>query len=144
MGITSSDSQEEATDLAETWRVSKLTVDLTFVEGIPVIQASGECDLITCRKLKEVADNLIGSGINKIVFDLRDMSYIDSSGFRVLLQAKERVSEKGGDIALVSLTAPVQRVFNILHLAERVHQANTVGEAIRKLNPDQDLDTDDV
>ncbi len=119
--------------MAETWHVSRLTVDIRYEEDIAVIEARGECDLITSRKLKEAADSLFNTGRCKIIFDLRDMNYIDSSGFRVLLEAKNKAVEKGGDIALVSLTAPVERVYTLLRLNELVMRTDTVGEAIEKL-----------
>ncbi|HET6456148.1 MAG TPA: STAS domain-containing protein [Armatimonadota bacterium] len=119
--------------MAETWRVSKLDVDVKYEDGIPIIEARGECDLITSRRLKDVAESLITTGQCRIVFDLRDMSYIDSSGFRVLLEAKNGVARKGGNIALVSLTAPVERVFNLLRLGELIIRTDTVQEAVDQL-----------
>jgi anti-anti-sigma factor len=119
--------------MAETWRVSKLDVDVKYEDGIPIIEARGECDLITSRKLKDVAESLITTGQCRIVFDLRNMSYIDSSGFRVLLEAKNGVAGKGGNIALVSLTAPVERVFNLLRLGELIIRTDTVQEAVDQL-----------
>lgn len=119
--------------MAETWRVSKLDVTTQFEGDIPIITASGEADLITSRKLKETADNLIATGHCKIVFDLRDTTYIDSSGFRALLEARNKVVQKGGNIALVSLTAPVERVFNLLHLGELIITTDTVEQAVEQL-----------
>jgi len=119
--------------MAETWRVSKLDVEVRHENGIPIIEGKGECDLITSRRLKEVADSLINTGQCRIVFDLREMSYIDSSGFRVLLEAQNKVAERGGSIALVSLTVPVERVFNLLRLGELIVRTDTVQEAVDKL-----------
>lgn len=121
--------------MAETWRVSRLDVDIRYQDDIPIIEARGECDLITSRKLREAADSLVNTGRCRIIFDLREMTYIDSSGFRVLLETKNKVAEKGGGIALVSLTAPVERVFNLLRLGELIIRTDTVEEAIEKLKP---------
>lgn len=121
--------------MAETWRVSKLDINIRYEDDIPIIEAHGEADLITSRKLREAAESLINTGRCRIVFDLRDMTYIDSSGFRVLLEAKNKVSQRGGDIALVSLTAPVERVFNLLRLGELIIRTDTVEEAVEKLKP---------
>ncbi|MDH7481508.1 MAG: STAS domain-containing protein [Armatimonadota bacterium] len=119
--------------MAETWHVSKLDVDIHYIDDIPIIEAKGECDLITSRKLKEAADNLLETGRNKIIFDLRNMVYIDSAGFRVLLDTKNRATEKGGDIVLVSLTEPVDRAFKLLRLDELIIRAETIEEAIKHL-----------
>lgn len=119
--------------MAETWRVSKLEVSVRYEDDIPVIEARGECDLITSRRLKETSDDLIRVGHNNIVFDLRDTTYIDSSGFRALLEARNKVVQRGGNIALVSLTAPVERVFNLLRLEQLIIRTETLEEAVLKL-----------
>lgn len=121
--------------MAETWHVARLKVDSRFEGDIAIIDARGECDLITSRKLKEVTDGLFEEGRCKIVFDLQEMNYIDSSGFRVLLEAKNKATERGGDVALVSLAAPVERVYTLLRLNELVMRTNTVDEAIKALSP---------
>jgi len=123
--------------VADKLDVSRLTVLVRYHDGIPVIEAHGECDLITSRKLRETSESLINTGHNLLVFDMRDMGYIDSSGFRVLLEAKNKVSERGGDIILVSLTVPVERVFRLLHLDELVKRTDTVEEAVHLLESKQ-------
>jgi len=119
--------------VAETWRVSKLDVDIRYQDNIPIIEGRGECDLITSRKLRKAVETLINAGHCTIAFDLRNITYIDSSGFRVLLEAKKKVAQRSGDIALVSMTAPVHRVFNLLRLGELIIRADTVEEAVEKL-----------
>lgn len=119
--------------MADTWHVARLKVDVRHEDDVAIIQAQGECDLITSRKLKEAADSLFNTGRCKIIFDLEEMDYIDSSGFRVLLEAKNNATERGGDIVLVSLTAPVERVYSLLRLNELVPRTDTVEQAIEKL-----------
>ena len=106
---------------------------MLFRSDVPVIEAHGECDLITSRKLKDAADYLIQTGRNKMVFDLRDTTYIDSSGFRALLDARNNAVNRGGNIALVSLTAPVERVFSLLRLDEIIIRTDTVENAVERL-----------
>lgn len=121
--------------MADTWHVSRLKVGIGHRDDVSIIEARGDCDLITCRKLREAADNLLNTGRCKIVFDCRDMSYIDSSGFRILLDVRDKAVKKGGNIALVSLAAPVERAFKLLRLDELIITANTVEEAVEKLKP---------
>lgn len=123
--------------MADTWHVSRLKVDVRDEGDVTIIEARGECDLITSRKLKEASDGLFSTGRCKLIFDLREMNYIDSSGFRVLLEAKNKAVERGGDIALVSLTAPVERVYTLLRLNEMVLRTDTVDQAVEKLNVTQ-------
>lgn len=123
--------------MADTWHVSRLKVDVRYEDDVAIIEAQGECDLITSRKLKEAADSLFNTGRCKIIFSLQEMNYIDSSGFRVLLEAKNKAVGKGGDIALVSLTAPVERVYTLLRLNELVMRTDTVEQAVELLKPFQ-------
>jgi len=119
--------------VAEAWRVSKLDVDIRYQDNIPIIVGHGECDLLTSRKLQKAVDSLVGAGYCRMAFDLREMTYIDSSGFRVLLEARNKVVQKAGNIALVSMTAPVERVFNLLRLGELIIRTDTIDEAAEKL-----------
>lgn len=119
--------------MSEPWQVSKIEVTVSYEGGIPIVRASGECDLITSRKLKDVVENLIETGHCHIVFDFREMTYIDSSGFRALLEARNKAIEKGGNIALISMTPPVERVFDLLHLGELITRTETVQEAVGAL-----------
>jgi len=123
----------EVASLADTWHVSRLEVNIRYEQDIPVVETRGECDLITSRKLKDAIDNLISTGHYKIIFDFRDMSYIDSSGFRTLLDAKTRVAQHGGEIVLISLTAPVERVFELLGLGDLIIRTASLEEAITTL-----------
>ena len=127
--------------MADSWHLTRLKIDVRHEDDIAIIEASGECDLITSRMLKETADGLFEEKSCKIIFDLRNMDYIDSSGFRVLLEAKSIASNQGGDIALVSLPPPVERVYTLLRLDELVMRTDSVDEAVSRLrllhcNPD--------
>jgi anti-anti-sigma factor len=48
-----------------------------------------------------------------IVLDLSDLSFIDSSGLRVLLLADGRARESGRELVLTRSTDAVQRVFEM-------------------------------
>lgn len=120
--------------MSEGWQVSKLKVEISYIDNIPVINAKGECDLITSKKLRQAVDNLIGAGHYNIIFDFREMTYIDSSGFRALLDTRNKIEQKNGEIVLVCLTAPVERVFNLLRLDELISRTETVEDALEYLS----------
>ena len=119
--------------MAETWKVAKLDVTVEYKDSIPVIIASGEADLITSRKLISTVESLVNTGHYKLIFDFREISYIDSSGFRVLLTAKKQVADKRGDVVLISAGAPVERIYNLLKLDSLIYRTDTVEDAIEKL-----------
>ena len=56
---------------------------------------------------------LVQAGRNAIVIDLKNIIYISSAGFRVLLIANRATSEKKGKLALCGITGEVSRLFEI-------------------------------
>ncbi len=53
-------------------------------ETVEVI--NGEVDVATAPQMAEVASRAVGIGIDPVVFDLRGVTYFDSSGMGVLVQ----------------------------------------------------------
>lgn len=119
--------------MEDSWRVPKLDVSVSYQDGIPIVKAKGECDLITSCKLKEAVDNLMASGHCKIIFDMQDVAYTDSAGFRILLEARNKAAAKSGSIVLVSMKPPVERAFSLLRLGELISHAKSVEEALGML-----------
>ena len=56
-------------------------------EGVPVVIVSGELDVSNVDVLKARVASVTASHPERIIFDLRDLRYIDSAGIAVLLSA---------------------------------------------------------
>jgi anti-anti-sigma factor len=78
----------------------QITVD--EIEGMPVVRASGEVDLATAPTLQLVHDELTGRKPQALVFDFTGITYLDSSGLKVLLLARERLGSYGGQVMVIS------------------------------------------
>ena len=63
-----------------------LTVGTREVDGVTIVDLSGRITLgdTSSGKLRETVKELLGSGAKKILLNLGDVSYIDSSGLRSL------------------------------------------------------------
>ena len=87
--------------------------------GTWVLRASGEIDVATSpelrRELHQLADRQ-----GSIVVDLRDVTFIDSSGLGVLVGTLKRLRERDPDATLVleGLQDPVRKVFDITGLSD--------------------------
>lgn len=96
---------------------SRLVIVERHVDDVTVLALAGQMllddgDLAFRRKIHELIDN----GDVKIVVDLGDVSYIDSSGVGMLVAKVKTVREKGGDIKLVRLTRRTQNLLAMLKL----------------------------
>jgi anti-anti-sigma factor len=103
------------------------TVELseTIDGGVKVLTVGGEVDLETSSRLREAIDHLAGIGPKRLVVDLTDCSYIDSTGLAVLFHAAGRsegfaiVAGEGPPREVLEVTgiAAVVPVFETLQLA---------------------------
>ena len=83
--------------------------------SLHVVALHGELDVASADGLHSLAE-LAGSFL---VFDLSDLTFIDSSGIGALLMARNRIlAEARGDLVVTSPTAPVRRTLEIVGLDE--------------------------
>ena len=65
-----------------------------------VVRPCGELDLATAPDLEDLVIGRLADG-TPVVLDLRGLSFMDSSGVRVLVAAHARASDGGGDLTIV-------------------------------------------
>lgn len=82
-----------------------------------VLVPRGEIDLSTVNLVRAALDELEEAGFRRIVLDLRGVTFIDSSGLRVVI---EEVQKDGIDFAVIPGNDVVQRVFEVVGLLDVV------------------------
>jgi anti-sigma B factor antagonist len=86
-----------------------LDVTTRSMDGITIIDVSGRMDAATSRDVETALNSIIESGTRKIVFHGKDLSYISSSGLRVILASLKRLKQDSGEMALAALQpAPLE------------------------------------
>ena len=78
----------------------------------------GELDLDTVGVLDEQMRELRTVGFRRWVLDLRKLSFIDSSGLRLLITANAGAREAGTELRLIQGPPQIQRVFEITGLLD--------------------------
>ena len=87
------------------------------VDGITIVDLSGRITLGEGSvKLRESVRDLVGKGRNKILLNLGDVTYIDSSGIGELVSAFTTVRNQGGELKLLNLTKKVHELLQITKL----------------------------
>jgi anti-sigma B factor antagonist len=83
------------------------------------LRVVGEVDVASSPALRARISELIDDGAERIVLDVGEMSFIDSSGLGVLVGALKRLRELDrDDLVLSGLQGPPRRVFEITGLTE--------------------------
>lgn len=67
-------------------------------------------------QLKDTLDQMITSGVKKIVLNLQEVAYVDSGGLGELVRSLAAVGRHGGQLKLVNLTAKITDLLVITKL----------------------------
>ncbi|MGZ4875107.1 MAG: STAS domain-containing protein [Candidatus Angelobacter sp.] len=87
------------------------------VGGVAVVDMSGRITLGEGSVvLRDTIRDLIGKGNKKILLNLGDVTYIDSSGIGELVSAFTAVRREGGELKLLNLTKKVHDLLQITKL----------------------------
>jgi anti-sigma B factor antagonist len=87
------------------------------VDGITVVDMSGRITLGEGSVvLRDTIRDLISKGQKKILLNLGDVTYIDSSGIGELVSAFTAVRREGGELKLLNLTKKVHDLLQITKL----------------------------
>ena len=73
----------------------------------------GELDLAARSQLDQAIDDLRCSGVDRLILDLRRLSFLDSSGLRLVLDLHAAARGDGFELQLVPGPPQVQRVFEL-------------------------------
>ena len=110
---------------------------MQLVEGVindvTVLEAHGRLDSTTAKEFSDRLIALVQTGQNAIVVDLKNIAYISSAGFRVLLIANRVAAEKRIKLALCGVIGEVRRLFEIGDFTERFVICQTQADGIGQL-----------
>jgi anti-sigma B factor antagonist len=86
-------------------------------QDITIVDLSGQIKLGEGSSvLRETVKDLLGKGRKKILLNLADINYIDSSGVGELVSAFTSVRNQGGELKLLHLTKKVHDILQITKL----------------------------
>ena len=94
-----------------------MTTATRQIGGITIVDISGQIVFgEESSALRAVVCDLLGEGHRKIVLNLADVDYIDSTGLGHLVSAVASVRKMKGDLKLLKLTKKVHDVLQITKL----------------------------
>jgi anti-sigma B factor antagonist len=85
--------------------------------GVSIVDLSGRITLGEgSSTIREMVRDLLGKGQKKILLNLADVNYIDSSGLGELVSAFTTVRNQGGELKLLSLNKKIRDLLQITRL----------------------------
>lgn len=93
-----------------------------------LVTLRGEVDIYTAPRFKESLLELLEAGVSRVVVDLSEVTFIDSTALGVLIGGVRRLHDRDGRMALVVTSRPVERVLTVTGL-DRVFAIHATRDA---------------
>lgn len=95
----------------------RMTANTRVVGGVTIVDLSGRIVLGEgSTGVRNLVRELISDGIRKILLNLRDVDYVDSSGLGELVCAFTSMRSHGGELKLLHVTRRVRSLLQITKL----------------------------
>ncbi|KZC95100.1 MULTISPECIES: STAS domain-containing protein [Clavibacter] len=97
-------------------------------DDVTVVAVTGMLNMASAPELREAVHDALAGGASRIVVDLAEVDFIDSSGLGALIAGLKSARDAGGDLRL---SAPGPQVAMVLQLSnlDRVLIASPTSEA---------------
>ena len=73
----------------------------------------GELDIFTAPQLEQVIREATSEPVSELVLDLRELTFMDSTGLRTLAQANQRTQQAGTTLSIWRGPHQIERVLEI-------------------------------
>jgi anti-sigma B factor antagonist len=84
-----------------------------------VVSVHGELDLAALPRLQPVVNDAVRSGLPRVLIDLCDVSFMDSTGLGLLMNALRRLEYADRRLLIACADGPVRRVFALTRLSSQ-------------------------
>jgi anti-sigma B factor antagonist len=102
-----------------------------------VVAVTGEIDLFTAPELKSALGEALESGHTRIVVDLTNTTFLDSTALGVLIGAVKRLRSRDGVLTIVNTDPNIAKTFEITGLDQIFTIRPTRDEAVEALDADE-------
>jgi anti-sigma B factor antagonist len=102
------------------------------VDGVTIVDLSGRITLGEgSATLKDTVHDLLSKGLKRIVLNLGEVNYVDSSGIGALVSALTAAKNQGGQLKLLNVTKRVHDLLQITKLHSLFDVKNDEAAAVQ-------------
>jgi anti-sigma B factor antagonist len=88
-----------------------------------LVVPQGELDLATVDQVEREIQQLRARGFSDITLDLRQITFMDSTGMCLLLRLDAAARSDGSSFAIIDAEGPIRRLLTLTRLRDRFHHA---------------------
>jgi len=106
-----------------------MSFEIDRADGIGVVRPKGRLTMASAPQFSRTVSDLVESGCSRIVVDLSQTSFIDSSGLGALVASLKTTRKAGGDLRLAATTEQIDTVLQLTNLNRVLQPSPTVAAA---------------
>jgi anti-anti-sigma factor len=114
----------EDTTAEQAFELGELSIESSRDGDVQIISLDGELDLANAELVGRELLRVEATDVRRIVLDLAGLTFLDSSGIRLLIAAAGRGDADGGRMTIRRPSKQVQRVLRIAGVLERLPVAD--------------------
>jgi anti-sigma B factor antagonist len=99
-------------------------------DDVAVIQIDGRFDAQSAAPVADWLEHIAATTPGRIVVDLADTTFVDSSALAVLVRAVKRCRMRGGDVRLCGVQPSVRLIFELTRLDRAFDMFADADEAV--------------
>ena len=98
--------------------------------GVAVLRLAGRLDLLSAAIVKERLAEVVAAGQRRLVVDLGEVPFIDSTGLTSLIDGLKAARQAGGDLRLARPGEQARTILRLTRLDRVLQPYATVEEAL--------------
>jgi anti-sigma B factor antagonist len=106
-----------------------MDIDKQERDGVAVLSCSGRLNMVTAPGLRDAVRTSVAEGFTRVVVNLTETSFVDSSGLGALVAGLKDTRQAGGDLRIAGPSKQVLTVLTLTNLNKVLRPYPTVDEA---------------
>lgn len=102
------------------------------IDNTLIVKLKGELDHHVAERIRLELDDMISNKRTKnLIFNLKELNFMDSSGIGVIIGRYKNINKLGGKIAVVEVTEKVDKIFSLAGLYHIVDKYRNQNDALK-------------
>ena len=114
----------------ENGKIIKINFGSEFSQTNNSLSGNIELDIENQNQFIEHVNTILDEGINLVIIQMENISYIDSSGLWALFESHKKANQKNGKIVLLNPRKDVKRVLDITKMSTKISIIENETEAV--------------
>ena len=111
-----------------------MKISTLIKQGILIVRVEGEMDMHAADEFRNIVDSALeASGVKNILLNLKDVTFIDSSGLGVILGRYKKVNMLGGRLTATNVRPQVIKIFQLSGMLKIMNLYSSETEALQYL-----------